>query len=45
MSDPFEPALLTVLYWFFVGTIVVCGFTAWRMLRWTRIGPSRPNSL
>lgn len=42
MSDPFEPALLTVLYWFFVGTIIVSGFTAYRLARWTRVQPRRP---
>lgn len=43
MTDPFEPTLLTVLYWFFVGTIVVSGFTAWRLARWMRIEPKRPQ--
>jgi len=41
MSDPFEPALLTVLYWFFVAVIIGTGAMTWQLARWTRNGPKR----
>lgn len=39
MTEPFEPVLLTVLYWFLVSVIAICGVMCWKIGRSLNSGP------